>query len=250
MSSDDKKVKGVVDLVFLLDATGSMQSCIDGLKANIKYFFDRLTSPDEANRVPVREWRAKVVGFRDFDDNALDWLVDNPFTDRVDQLHLQLDSLVATGGGDIPESFLDALFAVSSQEETGPGEELSPYRWRFRREAARAVIAFTDAPFKPVIRAPQGRGGTVDDVINRIMEKRILLTVITPFQYLDEHDRIREFDDMHVLAEADKAEYLPLKDANGGTLSLASFAQDQEVIVRLLTKLAKTLSKSVETEAL
>ncbi|MGN0866482.1 MAG: hypothetical protein ACI4SG_02235 [Oligosphaeraceae bacterium] len=248
--SEEKKVKGVVDLVFLLDSTGSMQECIDGLKANIKLFFQRLTTKDEHNQVPVREWRAKVVGFRDYDDNPLDWLVDNPFTSHVEDLYAQLDGLVATGGGDIPESMLDALYAVVEQEETPAGALPEPHCWRFRRDAARAVIAFTDAPFKPVIHAPFGRGGTVDDVINRIMEKRVLLTVVTPYRYLDEHDRVREFDEMHVLAEADKAEYLPLKDVHGETLSLASFARDQEVITRLLTKLAKTLSKSVETQVL
>lgn len=250
MSMEEKKVKGVVDLVFLLDATGSMQGCIDGLKANIKLFFESLTSPGASGQIPVREWRAKVVGFRDFDDNPLDWLVDNPFTTSVEELYAQLDALVAVGGGDIPESMLDALFSVVGQEETAADELPDPRKWRYRRAAARAVIAFTDAPFKPVIHAPQGRGGTVDDVINLIMEKRVLLTVVTPFQYLDEHDYIREFTEMNVLAEADKAEYLPLKDENGQTLSLASFAQDREVITRLLTKLAKTLSKSVETQAL
>ena len=248
--TEEKKVKGVVDLVFLLDSTGSMQECIDGLKANIKLFFERLTTRDAQNQVPVREWRAKVVGFRDYDDNPHNWLVDNPFTRSVEDLYAQLDSLGATGGGDIPESMLDALYAVVEQEETPAGVPPEPGAWRFRREAARAVIAFTDAPFKPVIHAPFGRGGTVDDVINCIMEKRVLLTVVTPFRYVDDHDQLREFDDMHVLAEADKAEYLPLKDAAGETLSLASFAQDREVITRLLTKLAKTLSKSVETQAL
>lgn len=247
---DEKKVKGVVDLVFLLDATGSMQSCIDGLKENIKSFFQALTTRDAANQVPVKEWRAKVVGFRDYDDNPLNWLEDNPFTNDVSTLYAQLDALDATGGGDMPESMLDALFTVVGQGESDAGENLSPWKWRFRREAVRSVIAFTDAPFKPIIRAPQGRGGNVDDVINLIMQKRVLLTVITPFQFLDAHDISREFDCMNTLAEADKAEYIPLKTANGETLSLASFAKDREVITRLLTKLAKTLSKSVETQAL
>ena len=34
-----KKVKGVCDIVFLMDTTGSMQPAINDLKKNIKLFF-------------------------------------------------------------------------------------------------------------------------------------------------------------------------------------------------------------------
>ena len=246
----EKKIKGVVDLVFLIDATGSMQGCIDGLKENIKLFFEKLTSRTGNGTIPVRDWRAKIVGFRDFEDNPATWLLDNDFTTDTQELYRQLDALKAAGGGDIPETMLDALFAVADSPATAQGEPPDPQRWRHRRAAARAIIAFTDAPFKPVITAPDGRGGTVDDVINKLMEMRILLTVVTPFQYIDELNRVREFDGMNVLAEADKAEYIPLKDEHGNSVSLSSFASDREVITRLLSKLAKTLSKSVETQAL
>lgn len=33
--NDQKKTKGISEIVFILDATGSMSSCIDALKDNI-----------------------------------------------------------------------------------------------------------------------------------------------------------------------------------------------------------------------
>jgi hypothetical protein len=38
MAEQTSKVKGIVDIVFLLDATGSMQPCIDAVKNNIAAF--------------------------------------------------------------------------------------------------------------------------------------------------------------------------------------------------------------------
>ena len=40
------KVKGVVDIVFLLDITGSMEPCINAVKDNIQAFVATLTAKD------------------------------------------------------------------------------------------------------------------------------------------------------------------------------------------------------------
>src|SRR5207253_10259760 len=73
------KAKGVVDIVFLLDATGSMQPCIDALKDNIAKFIDSLTEGGPNNQLPVRDWRGRVVGYRDLPADGDGWYVDNPF---------------------------------------------------------------------------------------------------------------------------------------------------------------------------
>ena len=64
MGNSDKKVKGVADIVFLMDATGSMGNCIQRLKDNVMVFFRSLTEKVAgANSVvPIKDWRAKVVG--------------------------------------------------------------------------------------------------------------------------------------------------------------------------------------------
>src|SRR5205823_10862629 len=61
------KVKGVADIVFLLDATGSMGPCINAVKQNIKTFAQTFTTPTPNGPAVVKDWRAKVMGYRDLD---------------------------------------------------------------------------------------------------------------------------------------------------------------------------------------
>ena len=141
------KTKGVVDIVFLIDATGSMTSCIDALKRNIEMFIDRLTATDANNTCIVQDWRAKVVGYRDFeaDDKPFE---DNAFVRDAAVLKSQLDALGPAGGGDEPESLLDALFKVTTMGSTGKDAPEDANKWRYRSSAARVVIIFTDASYK------------------------------------------------------------------------------------------------------
>ena len=103
---ETKKTKGVVDIVFLMDATGSMSDCIDALKDNVSTFVDSMCESAQDN--PVRDWRAKVVGYRDFIDDASSALEDNPFVTEPEAVKTQLRALEAREGGDeqmaLPES--------------------------------------------------------------------------------------------------------------------------------------------------
>lgn len=59
--------KGVADLVFLANVSGSMATCIDAQRSNIEAFIDSLSRSDANNAARVRDWRAKVMGYRDFE---------------------------------------------------------------------------------------------------------------------------------------------------------------------------------------
>ena len=80
-----------IDVVFLVDATGSMYDAIDGLKASIKNFFSYMTDP-ERNEKSFQDWRAKVVGFRDVESDD-EWIVNNPFVTTREEIEAQLDAL-------------------------------------------------------------------------------------------------------------------------------------------------------------
>ena len=107
--------KHAIDLVFLVDATGSMGEVIDGLKASIRDFFAYLTD-EGRNDLSISDWRAKVVGYRDITADE-EWIVNNPFVTTREELEAQLDALEAKGGGDPPEDLLDALLVVADMEE-------------------------------------------------------------------------------------------------------------------------------------
>jgi len=234
MAEQQQKKKGVVDMVFLIDATGSMQGLIDGLKNNISTFIDFLTTKSGNNPSPVKDWRAKVAGFRDFEQDTKPF-EDNPFVTDAAELKRQLTALVADGGGDDPESLLDALYKVATMGETAKESEPDPVRWRYRHSAARVIVAFTDAEFKPAMAIAEAKGGGVGDVANALMGNRILLSLFAP-------DR----PCYSALAEIDKVEYLPV----GQDVGLAKFTEDQANFQETLKQLAKSVSASADTPVL
>jgi len=237
MSDQLQKTKGVVDIVFLLDVTGSMQPCIDALKNNISTFIDTLTIKGPNNESPVKHWRAKAVGYRDFRTDR-DAFVDAPFVEDPASLKAQLAALIAEGGGDEPESLLDALHRVASMPATGKGSLLEADKWRYRSEAARVVIAFTDASYHPTMEQP--KGGTVSDVINALHSNRIILNLFAP--EMPCHDE---------LSKADKSDYFPIPTKGKNPVeALEEFTRDQKNFRKTLEALAKSVSKSAETPAL
>src|SRR5207302_9145976 len=85
------KVKGVADIVFLLDATGSMGPCINAVKQNIKTFVQTFTTPTPNGPAVVKDWRAKVMGYRDLDYTDVPAMVANPFAACVPELGSRRD---------------------------------------------------------------------------------------------------------------------------------------------------------------
>jgi len=177
----EAKPKGIADIVFLLDISGSMQPCIDALKSNIGMFVDTLSQKNANNASPIEDWRAKVVGYRDFTDTEAAPFEDNPFVRDAVALKGQLARLVAQGGGDEPESLLDAMFRIASLEvsDDAPGEE-DPDRWRHRHRATRMVVVFTDASFHPRMSIPEAKGCGFEDVANLIGQHKIFTNFFAP----------------------------------------------------------------------
>ena len=100
------KTKGVADIVFMIDVSGSMSPCIDALRTNIEAFINSLSRGEANNAPPIRDWRGKVVGYRDVEaaqSEGLEWIIDAPFVRDVGELKAQLGDLKAEGGGDEPE---------------------------------------------------------------------------------------------------------------------------------------------------
>ena len=94
------KTKGVADVVFLIDVSGSMAPIIDALRKNIEAFVDSLSSGGANNAAPVRDWRGKVVGYRDIEaasSEGIEWIEDHPFVRDTAALKAQLASLRAAG---------------------------------------------------------------------------------------------------------------------------------------------------------
>jgi hypothetical protein len=235
------KTKGVADIVFLIDLTGSMAPVIDALRRNIEVFIDSLSAGDANNAAPVKDWRGKVVGYRDVEHDGALWLVDNPFVRDAVALKAQLASLRAEGGADEPESLLDALYKVATMEATPKGAQSEdPGKWRYRSEAARVVVVFTDASFKESMSIPEAKGGGLQDVANVVMANRIILSLFAP--NFEGYDRLSQIDK----SEWEVVEYEGLNAQE----ALQKFTADPANFRTTLKQLAASVSKSAETVAL
>ena len=238
------KTKGVADLVFVVDISGSMAPCIDALRANIEIFIDSLNRGDANNAAPVKDWRGKVVGYRDIEaaeSDGLPWIIDNAFVRDAGALKAQLAGLQAGGGGDEPESLLDALYKVASMEAVPKGSQTEdPSKWRYRSDAARVVIVFTDASFKETMSIDEAKGGSLQDVANVIMANRVILSLFAP--NFEGYDRLSQIDK----SEWEVVEFEGLNPQE----ALQKFTSDPVNFRTTLKQLAASVSRSAETVAL
>jgi hypothetical protein len=238
------KTKGVADIVFVVDISGSMAPCIDALRQNIETFVNSLSSGDANNAAPVKDWRAKVVGYRDIEaaeSEGLPWIVDNMFVRDPAELKAQLAALEANGGGDEPESLLDTLYKVATMEAIAKGAQaVEPGKWRYRSDAARVVVVFTDASFKETMSIPEAKGGSLQDVANVVMANRIILSVFAP-----------NFEGYDRLSQIDKSEWEVVEfEGLNAQEALQKFTSDPVNFRNTLKQLAASVSRSAETVAL
>lgn len=228
----EQKKKGVVDFVLLVDATGSMSPCMGALKESLGGFLSELTGPQSI----VQDWRGKVVAFRDVGVDGSKWFEDGPFVREAGELRTQLDALKAMGGGNEPESLLDAIHKLASSPVSPKGGEEEADKWR--TGVTRCVVAFTDATCHPTMAYEGGAGGTVTDVINALMANKIVLILFGPDD--------PSYDE---LISADRAEHekIPGPDFVKG---MEDRARDKAAFTKTMKAFAKTITASSAVEVL
>ena len=131
-----------VDIVFCIDVTGSMTPIIDQVKENALRFYDDVQSNLTAKGKNVDQLRVRVIAFRDFAADGAAALDESPFftlpDDRAD-FSAFVNGLVAEGGGDAPESGLEAVALAIDSPWTTVGDR--------RRQV---IVVWTDQPAQPL----------------------------------------------------------------------------------------------------
>lgn len=113
-----------VDLVLVIDATGSMSSIIERVKASALKFHDDLNKRMSDKGKTIDDLRVRVVMYRDFYASDADALVESEFfelpRDEGDFAGF-VNGIRATGGGDEPETALEALVSAIRSPWTSGG---------------------------------------------------------------------------------------------------------------------------------
>ena len=131
-----------IDIAMLIDATGSMKPIIDEVKNNAMSFCTKFHQAMESSGKNVDELRIKVIPFRDYAYDGAEAMDDSDFfslPEQNDAFREYVSSITAKGGGDIPESALEAMALAMRSDWTTKGAK--------RRHV---ILVFTDASAVPL----------------------------------------------------------------------------------------------------
>ncbi len=144
-----------IEVVFVLDTTGSMSGMIQAAKDNIWSIASSM-----AQAKPTPELAIGLVAFRDRGDEYVTKVID--LSTDLDQVYAQLMDFQAGGGGDTPEAVNQAL-----------SDAVNRISWSQNREAYRTVFLVGDAPpqqyqdeagFPQIVKSASGRGIVVNTI--------------------------------------------------------------------------------------
>ena len=217
--------KGVVDVVFCLDASASMAPCIDGVRRNIGAFLDGLTG-DSSRKIDCRidflahscDPSGSIVRSGSFRRQGVDLIAalygQNPdpsafFTTDAAEVRAALDEITVVGD----EAMLVAL------------DICLDFPWRPRAGCHRVVVVLTDEPLEENAEA-QSQKKMIGAVIDKIHALGVMLFLVGP--------KSAGFNE---LAEADKSQYQQVGQTHDG-LGTLDFA-------RVLAHIGKSVSVSV-----
>ncbi|BGP74002.1 hypothetical protein NBRC10513v2_007424 [Rhodotorula toruloides] len=121
----------MLDLVFILDCTGSMGSYIASATKNIEVICENIV---QSGHLPSADClRIGLIGYRDYPPQDNSYVTKSfPFTSSVPTMKEQLKSLYASGGGDGPEAVTAGIRAALDLD--------------WRSDAAKMCVLIADAP--------------------------------------------------------------------------------------------------------
>jgi Mg-chelatase subunit ChlD len=118
-----------IQVVFALDATGSMSGLINAAKEKIWGIASSMTQSDEAPQIEVG-----LLFYRDRGDEFITSMV--PLSQNLDDVYEKLMQIDAGGGGDEPESVNQALY-----------ESITKFKWETnQRNTYKSVFLVGDCP--------------------------------------------------------------------------------------------------------
>ncbi len=151
-----------VDMVFCIDATGSMRHVIDFVKQNALNLYQDIVSAMEKKHKVISQMRVRVIAFRDYVADGEEAMLSSEFfvlPGQAQQFYNCVNGIEAKGGGDIPEDGLEALGYAIRSDWTREGVK-----------KRHIIVAWSDAPTHPIGHGqvapwyPQGMARNFDEL--------------------------------------------------------------------------------------
>lgn len=137
MGAAGEEIDTNVDIVFVIDATRSMQTTIDMVKDAALSFHENLYDCLKKAQRNVKNLRIKVIWFRDFYYDGRFAYDESKFfelPEEQEEFHDYVTGINEAGGGDEPESALEALTLAMRSDFVQEGEK-----------KRHIIVLFTDA---------------------------------------------------------------------------------------------------------
>ena len=167
-------MKGIADIAFVVDTTGSMWDEIRNVRDNIVMFAEQLDALGINVRWALIEYRDMTLSEDSEKTQVHMYFSENWYID-VNAYKAEIGGLTANGGGDNPETIIDAL-------ETAR-------RLDMREEASRFFIAVTDADYKV---DNQFGIGSMSEMIGLLIEDEISVSVVTATSYYGDYRNLAD----------------------------------------------------------
>jgi Mg-chelatase subunit ChlD len=191
----------VVEVVFVLDTTGSMGPLIEGAKRKIWSIATAII-----DCTPDADIRMGLVAYRDIGDTYVTKTFD--LTTDIQGLYGDLLHLKAQGGGDWPESVNEALWVATTQ-----------LSWSHGRNTTRIMFLVGDAP--PNMNYAQDT--KYPDVMRLARQKGIIVNAVQAGRARDTERVWRE------IAQMGHGEYMPIPQ-DGGHVVMIETPYDRDII--------------------
>lgn len=148
--------KGRADIVFAIDTTSSMGNAISKVKQYVNKFASGLENKDV-------NYRFGLVEYRDLYEDGLDTTINHGWYNDADSFKTAISNLSVSGGGDDPESAVDALYTARNM--------------KYRPSVNKYIVLVTDVYYKNGIRS--NRNYTMDDEIKELSKNNFCVSVVS-----------------------------------------------------------------------
>lgn len=168
-----KKVSGQVDIVFVVDTTGSMRASINNVKQNIQGFVDELVGANIKPYFSLVEYKDITCDGEDSTNVKINKEDNSCWFSSIDEFKKEIGNLTVFGGGDNPETAIDGLEFAR--------------RLNMRIYSQKFFILVTDDDYK---NDNTYNIKNMDDMVELLLKDKINTSVITEQQYKSAYENL------------------------------------------------------------